>query len=142
MGVLGREAFGIELLEPSRVRFLKFAVQGLSIDAENGGRFGLVTIHTSQHHAEVFALDLIETHAAGRSLVEHPGQGLFTGNARRHVRDRDSLVPAQDHSTLDNVLQLADIARPRVPTETLLRLGVDGWQWLAALSRGSRQKVP
>src|SRR5205085_5234294 len=82
--------------------------QRLAADAEDGGRLRLLAAREVEHFGDVRALELLERLLAGSSATGHVCRQVFGADLRAGtVYDR----------ALQDVAQLADVSRKRVPLE-------------------------
>src|SRR3989442_9871603 len=102
--------------------FAELFSQRLSRDAQNPGGGAPVAVDRAEDIAHVGELDL------GQGLERAGGPGARQGprrsaERRRHVARVSEPGGAQDHQALDEVPELADVARPRVTQHELLGRG-------------------
>src|SRR5713101_4066539 len=76
-----------------RFRLSKLAIQGLSVDFENRGGFGLIPVHRFQYRTHIVTLNLIKTYPPRDDVFEqlcrrNPG----AGDAGREIFSSEPVV--------------------------------------------------
>src|SRR6266436_40664 len=78
-----------------RFRLSKLAVQGLSVDFENRGGFGLIPVHRFEHRTHIVTLNLIKTYSPRDDVFEQLCRwNPSADNARLEIFNRESVVVA------------------------------------------------
>src|SRR5204863_5414221 len=90
------------------------------VDAQDRGRPGLLVLTQGEDVEDVGALELVERWDV---VAERQGRGLDRGRPRADVVDAEAVAGGEHDRALDGVLELADVARPRLLLEPPDRLG-------------------
>ena len=94
---------------------LELSVQCASIKAERGRSLGLTAVHSFQDLQDVASLHFIHRQETLRVLErKHEILALKVADMGGQVFERDVLVFRERHGPLHAVLQLANVARPRI----------------------------
>src|SRR5450432_4654029 len=116
-----RDALAAELLDERR-----------AVQAEQLGGAVLVAAGALERLADHPLLDRLQHGAqVGAVLGQAGDRGRLRGQAarcadlRRQIGNRDEALALDDHHALDDVLELADVARPRIGLQDRHRLGLD-----------------
>ena len=103
--------------------FVQFVVQGAGLNSQQRGPLGLDVVGLLHGLGEQLALDLsealVERHRAGRDGLVVPS-GFVEG--QRQIVVVDLFAIGEDNGALDDIFQLAHIARPGVANQPLERL--------------------
>src|SRR4030095_17208376 len=97
---------------------LQLAIQRGTRNPQHAGRLELVSRGLLQDPNDVAPLDLVEREKAvslahGRSFPNHLGK----------IARADDLAWREDHRVLDDMVELADVSRPRIAAQNLERPG-------------------
>lgn len=120
---------------------LEFSLEGLAIDPQDRGGLALVALHRGYDTADVLMFEFVELGAARDDLVELERTLITAGNSRGKIGGHNQVVTAEDQRVLDRVVQLADVAGPRISEQAGHRFGVDGRKLLAGLAAGAREEM-
>src|SRR6266496_16615 len=90
----------------------QLAVEGSQADSEHVGGLALVRARFGDDLHDMLALE--PTHGSAEITRERPGRAR---QVPRHVLQRDQVAAAEDHRPLQDVLQLAHVALPRLTDE-------------------------
>src|SRR4051794_24077596 len=106
------------------------AIEGAARQAEGARRVGDVAGVAVERALDEIALGLVE-----REIVEAPAAAVARagGAAEEQIGGVHDVAGAQEHGALDDVLELAHVARPRMLEERAH--GVDGERDAAAVAR-------
>src|SRR5688572_6128490 len=122
--LLGNGFFG-PVGGPATPKFIQFVVQRLQADAQDLGGARLVVARVLEGHEDQPVFRLLDRDARGQGDARLVRVGGF-GDQRRQVLELDELTRAEDDRALDDVAQLADVARPAVLIEHTHRRRFDG----------------